>query len=791
MDAGFYKDALSSLEMSVRHGCEFQCYRMMIDAHLELKQPDAAEKIFNRNIKDRSTDSARYQAAMIDYLRNNDADRALQRFKAINHDRARDKTMMIRLRSAQFETIASMYSESSDYTQFELLGYAYAYYRLNEYDKAEDALQSLRHKQTSQLLTQRKIQAVEFLVRIKIAKGQFTAAKAIYHAFMENNKDTVYAKYRNAIDNLRKAKFDDVINEIDSLYSQNPESTEILRLVALAEFGNKNYQSVIDRLENFSTHLEKHSRMLLAASYNNLGRPYEAIKLYDGQLTDDLDEFEIARAHAMLGSESEAAEISKNIDLSPYSADFNHKLVRLWFELKKYDRVVRSVSAVSNDEIPLDLLVIESYLRLNREEDARSYAASYKKPATRHKLLAYLEARMSNMNEAIDHYKELVKIESDKKNLQQLAGLYANLGQFDKSLEAIKTGFQLGGSNTKLIGQAVNILKKKSHQAVIEWLDSIPEGSLDYIEVQIQLARHEISLGDQEGAVKRLRPLVYENNREATYLMAIARQNSDPDESIRLMEELLSKKFSMNVALFLHQKYINTNFASDLRRIIRQIESEAGINVKTAKLLSEGYQRLGDYGALGTLADEIDSQGFRAMALEIRGDISLAKGELSQARLQYLESLKLKKADVTYVKYFGTRIENQPAGQKRTYDQMEAVLEKHPDFDLLRRYLGTRLINVDDEAAIRHLRILIELFPLDAALLNNLAWASLDHHPYEALDYSRKAFELEPDSFEILDTHVRALVSNDMKSEAKAVLVKQIERFPNDKNLMELLEWVG
>ena len=125
-----------------------------------------------------------------------------------------------------------------------------------------------------------------------------------------------------------------------------------------------------------------------------------------------------------------------------------------------------------------------------------------------------------------------------------------------------------------------------------------------------------------------------------------------------------------------------------------------------------------------------------------------------------------------------------PELKKEAIKLFEQTLEINPFSKSAKLYLATALYQTGDvESAIQHYQDLIQQYPDDVQILNNLAWILQEHeHLYkEALKMIDKALSLSPNDINLLDT--RAVILTNMENrieEARDEYEKIVELSPSN-----------
>ncbi len=90
--------------------------------------------------------------------------------------------------------------------------------------------------------------------------------------------------------------------------------------------------------------------------------------------------------------------------------------------------------------------------------------------------------------------------------------------------------------------------------------------------------------------------------------------------------------------------------------------------------------------------------------------------------------------------------------------------------------------NMVDES-ITEYRVILKQDQKNLIALNNLAWFLQDKNPQEALEYAKRADEIQPESPEIMDTLAMVMLKNDQARQAQRVMDKVIKLAPENLSM--------
>ncbi len=783
----YFPQAVSHLKSAITLGCEQPCVSSLISAYLGQHKVDLAEQELD-NLIDKDTTTAKYQSALIDHSRHGDFSETIKQLEAIDLPAAKEKILLLKLEQGLFADVIAGYDDRVEYSNTELLTFAKAFYATKQIEKADKMLLSLRLKQKGELLTNQKIQTVELLVKVNVAKNQFDAADQIYQAFLKKHEGTSYVSYRKSLNYLSKLDFKSAVEEVDELAQVYPENVQIAAMLAVAQFGKGDYQAVVSVLENLKGEANEQLLVLLSSSYNQLYRAGDTISLLENIERSNKLTAILSRAYLIQGNKKQALELIKSLDIDAENPGDASYLAKLMYELRLFEQIVSRYSGDTDYSAAIKYLVVNSYLNLKQEAKARAYIEKQVDGNLPVEMMGYLETQIGQFDEAIKNYKALVQASPVKKSYFLLARAYLVNNAYDLALSTIKTGAQLSGQNQALLILANRILHEKNDLETKLWLESIQETHHDYKQAQVFLADYEIKEGEDSKAVQRLSSLTGTDDQQVYFLLAKANRRLNPAKSLEMLEKSFEIEYSLNVASLLHRYYNKTSDLANLERVNNLIANRSGVNINTVSQLFRGYLKLDQPDKAKELAETLIFQGHNRLGGELVGDLLAIKGDFTAAANQYSGLIESETDDRLWVKFYKARFRQDPANTGEILEEIENRLRQYPEMNALRNLLAINYIGLNNDRAIMHFEVLLSRYPDDSVLLNNLAWVNLDTNPEKALKYSEMAYQKNGNSSGIIDTHVRALKRNNQYDKAAAILKEKIELSPDNETLNELMK---
>ncbi len=783
--AGYHLEAVTHLQSAIELGCDQACALELVDGFLGSGQVAPAEQVFVQYFANEDSVSAKLRRVMIDFHTDKNYARAIERLKTIDQVEARDRILELMLEQKNFGEIIAVYREDEEYSEIQLLAYAQAHFHVGRYRTAEQILRKLNRQRRGDLLTRKKIESLDLQLRTFNALDKTSEAELVYQAFLDNYEDTSFVILQEAVMRLDNSDFDGAIEDINELVKRNPDSVQLVKLKAMAQRGKKNYRAVARELEPYKDQLNPRFLTLLAEAYNKTGRHRETIALLSDVEEPDAA-LTLTRAHLLDGSLPEARKAIANVSPQQDNVLFNTELARTWFEMGDYERLTSQFATMADSPAALKFLVAESHIKLGQVGAAKKFTAGEPNHQLALELSGLIAARTGQLEAAIETYRELSRQYPASRSYALLAWAYLAAGEFGLAFEAIRAGREIDANSRPLILLAGELLRKSNDTAIYVWLESLDSAHSDYRAAQLILASYDIERGQENNAVVRLAPLAKNADREANFLMAMAKRETAPSESIALLETGLSAGYSPILAETLHKHYVSLRDIENLSRINELVAANEGVNTKSARLLARGYDLMQQDEKLAELANTLAERGYLRQGKELEADILMRQRKFVEAAKLYERLIDEEASESILLKYFTNLFASERISKDQILEQGEKWLARKPDMDAFRNLVATQSIGHNDRAAIGHFELLIEKFPRDAVLLNNLAWAQLDIDPVMALEHSKRSYQASNGNPDILDTYARALIRNERKEQALELIDEGLRKYPDNSNLQDL-----
>lgn len=535
---------------------------------------------------------------------------------------------------------------------------------------------------------------------------------------------------------LRKGEPKLAVDALQPLIDQGLSDTPLLTLMGMAHGRSGNYEAAMTYFENAVAQSPDQStlRTQLAVSRLAVGDPAEAERDLEGLL-----------------------------ELEPDSTNALIMLGLIELREKRYDEALESARKIIDLQPDLALahnMLGAGHLGLGRINDARDAftTAVEKNPNYKEarRNLAQLDIADGRLDDARRHYLRI--LEDDRQDVKTLQSL-ANLSDLqDKPEEALAWAERAAVADPTLLNPQVQFIDRllKANQLEralnesINLTNDFPSQTLPF-EV---LGRVQIAAGNPDRAVTAFREFVKLTPDEVKgyrLLAAAYVENEDLDAARATLRQAL-----------------------DLRQEIEEVL----FGLVQIEVREKRYERALRYAE--RLREEVPD---KALGVITMGDLYMGMGDFSRAVRSYEEALAAEATQANVLRLAGAHTANGDTAQSEA--TMRAWLAENPIDQTVHLALATHLLNTGDleRAMVEHENI-VSRFNESALILNNLAWIyqQLDHEKMEAT--AERAYELDPESPQVLDTLGWILVAEELDAKRGVVLLEQAaQRLPEDGDI--------
>lgn len=463
------------------------------------------------------------------------------------------------------------------------------------------------------------------------------------------------------------------------------------------------------------------------------------------------------------------------------------------------DKAINTLEALkkdNNDDLKINQMLVLSYLKAKRFEDARSIITDllkkYPKKPSLYKQLALLEllqsdnkaAAIKNFKKAIefdandiDAYVGLAKISADENKLNETEGYLKKILTIDD--EFIPAYLDLAflaakqGKNTD-VEKYLNI----AHQKVAGNFDRGMEITAIQQQWYAKQKQFNKALEQAEDLVKKYpnekQPLVFLANAqfasgkidmaESSLRKIIAIDKGDIESRLKLADLLEKQPDKQNEALKLLDEI--ESIKPDYQAIYL-IKAAFFIKQKKFEQAQKTADKAREQLPQSTIAEQIE------------GDIYFNQGKFDRSLEAYLKVYKSQPGN--RLLFFITNLLSQQDRQQEAIDLLSNELKKAPDNLSLHYELATIYLNqgLYDQAK-KHYLAVVDKKPDNVLALNNLAYIYAAEQSPEAMVYAQKAYKLAPDTPVVSDTYGYLLVKQGNLKEGLPLLERAAKLLPDN-----------
>ncbi len=334
------------------------------------------------------------------------------------------------------------------------------------------------------------------------------------------------------------------------------------------------------------------------------------------------------------------------------------------------------------------------------------------------------------------------------------------------------------------IGEAMAAMRRGDEEAMLSWLDKAIVDHKTDLRPKLILARYYLQTGrlDQARMMIDEAQSIEADNQDVRVLDAeYALASRSPERAERIYRELAARHPGEVRHLFgLARAQLASGRPDAARKTLRRLLDAHPDLLAAREMLARIEIARGDDRAADAEIAKIGKQrNGERLAKHLRGDQAFRQGRLEAALRIYREIAEAHPDDrLAMIKIYRTR---KRMGDDRFIETLERWLEEHPDD------LQTVLIVAQEamaakryDRAIRYYEKALAANPKDQVVLNNLAWLYGEVGDDRALDYAKRAYEIDPGVAAVADTYGWLLVGNDRPAEGIQVLERALARLSSN-----------
>ncbi|GEM_PF-2885125 len=635
-----------------------------------------------------------------------------------------------------------------------------------------------------------------FLANALVENNNFDEADSVIKQVLKVDENQPYAHYLRAAVEFNNKNYEAAKTDAEFALSRNLNSDKLNVIAGLSNFNLKNYEQAYSHLQKVPKVYKKSPRMNQIVTFLRLQLGYTneaAQQLLTKQNLDEQDtnlltsvgyelikSGEIEQAEALidkaesseqsanllaqtgllklyLNDKSGIQDFERSIQLDPENDNIKKLLVSTYIEEEEYDKAIELAQQWQSEEpdsvMALNALgtayglsgqsekaiaIFDQALELNPDNAASLFYKTSK--LVEQKALSQAETLAKRMINASPTYLPGLKL---------YRYVMSELGKSEESLKKVKTIQQNNSQNESVKYYYISqLMHAKKFNEVIDEL-KVEKLSTNKPDMHFNALGDAYLLTGQYPLAEEVYK-AWQNQRKSLATPVL--------KNISL--NMLQRKFDK--ALSLAQNYL-VNAPENIH--FRMLEIEILIE---QKLLEKAKTKLSELIKLGD---------FPSATKAYSGKIAFYEQNFKQAisGLEHLYQLKPSSENTLLLFACYKKLEQKEKAIQFLYDHLEKV----PSDIVSRQVLAEQFINEAPQKAVDQYVILTKYTPKNSSLYNNIAWLLLeDGQSEKALEYSSIAYELSPNSVQIIDTHSLALYRNNQTESARDVLDTGIKQNP-------------
>jgi tetratricopeptide (TPR) repeat protein len=503
--------------------------------------------------------------------------------------------------------------------------------------------------------------------------------------------------------------------------------------------------------------------------------------------TSSMVNLELAMLYEKTGAISEAIRYAQEAEsLDPKDPDPHWLLARIYFktqsgktgnEFQKAVRELETIRDIDPENGNVYFTLGGAYFELDQPEKAIAAFEKFQEIVTTtdrgYREIANYYIRNNDPEKAVQYIKKAVELQPDSvESLELLGKLYTKLQQYEDAIPVYRKLLKLTDNDPDVKQMlAAFLYESGQYQEASDLLSEILKDDPEDADAAILLGRTQIGLLKFQEAIDTLQSVHTSDprlKRKALFHLGVAYKNlEDYPKAIEVFTDLLSKTpagTEENEAdRFLVQYYLTS------------IYLKAKENDKALAIGKQEYDRDPDNLRTGIFYAQILSdtgkadEGAAILSRLLESNPSKADLYISLSQL-YMRDKRYSKAEKILAQAENTELEN---GEDRIKILRVSVYEKQKEYD----------------RAESLLKELIKVNPKNAGALNYLGYMLADRgiRLNEALDYVKKALEIDPENGAYLDSLGWAYFKMNDLENAEIYLLKAEQREREDPVINEHL----
>ncbi|HET9843183.1 MAG TPA: XrtA/PEP-CTERM system TPR-repeat protein PrsT [Gammaproteobacteria bacterium] len=597
----------------------------------------------------------------------------------------------------------------------------------------------------------------------------------------------------------QQKKMDQAREILERLVRFKPQHAPALLLLAKIYYNEERYETAQDTLQKFLTLNPDHKvgKALKAAVHLKLRNPQKTIAILE-PLVEETPHFQwlalLGHAYVLTGNLDKATTtLEKAASSMPEDPTIQMELVGSLLSQqddRKAESILDEVVAHHEHYEEAEVLQIFIALKNNNPEKAEGIAKKLLKSNPHnpvyHNLLGLSLIKQERFSSAEEHYKTAIQKAPNfiaaRNNLSELYLKQNNYREAEKNLQI--TLSQDNNNIRALLLHSVLSESKQDFDAALKWLRLAQERNpYDYTitnQIVSFFLRHKKLDRAYEEALLGLAK--FPHLPQAQHLVGQLALNQKQYKKALEIYKKLAQKLPNNTQILqgLARAYVAVGDMHEASEIIEKVLANENGNLSALLIKADMALKSKAYDSVEKIARQIiDNNPKHPLGHRLYGDALFGKGLTKDSVKYYEMAYHLgKKPDYAKVYYHALNHTNESA---KGLAVLEQYLQEYPEDKEMHQFLATTYLTKNQlDKAKHHYEIVLQTKSDDYVSLNNLAHVYLKKNdPFNAYEFAKKAYDLDPENPQVADTFAWTLILRKEPNKAVPILTKVLSNNPH------------
>ena len=454
-------------------------------------------------------------------------------------------------------------------------------------------------------------------------------------------------------------------------------------------------------------------------------------------------------------------------------------------------QLLKEVLLIEPENEQAGISLITTLIQDNNYSKAENVAASVIKYHPKSLMPRYLSGMiwegLGNHSKAIAAYKKVLDLKHSFIPASiRLARIYENMGDFKLAYNQYEAALNDSPYNSEVMTEMALFHQKQGNdQKAVELLELARDRNPDALTPRLLLGTYYLKRGNINAAqviLQELKNPGSERHDVQMYLGQVKLATGRYTEAVSVFSKLIQKEpnspdlyANYGRALRLNGQIQEGRNALEMALILsEQSHPEALIELGELELTQKNYDKVVEViKALQTKFPEL------AESYMLAGDLAMRQKNFTEGAKQYQLALQKSGSTKVILKLFEAY--RQSGYTDKGFEILDKAISKKPDdLRLWMTYATSKQKSGDEGAAIDIYQNLLEKYPDNALLLNNLAWIydGTDHQ--KAFELAERAYQVNPELPQIIDSYGWFSVLVGRVKEGLSLLEMAVEKSPSE-----------